>query len=79
MPGSKVPVLRQPSESGDTLPMWAQFAEFSGHHLWDLQAGPGETEDLADNGPLALDYSDRLQQALAAIDAPDDQGVRLGF
>ena len=79
MPGSEVPVLRQPHESGDTLPMWATFAEFSGHHLWDLQADPGETEDLADNGPLARDYADRLQQALAAIDAPDDPGLRLGF
>ena len=79
MPGSEASVLRQPYEAGDTLPMWDRFAEFSGHHLWDLQADPGETEDLADNGPLALDYADRLQQALAAIDAPDDQGVRLGF
>ena len=51
----------------------------NGHHPWDLQADPGETEELADNGPLALDYADRLRQALAAIDAPDNQEVRLGF
>ena len=42
MPGSEIPVLRQPYEAGDTLPMWARFAEFSGHQLWDLQADPGE-------------------------------------
>jgi arylsulfatase A-like enzyme len=46
MPGSKVPVIRQPFRDGDLLPYWA-YGRFSGNHLFDLNNDPGEDENRA--------------------------------
>ena len=46
MPGSDVPVIRQPFESGDVLPFWAGGARNVGrHHLYDLDVDPDEREN----------------------------------
>ena len=46
MPGSDVPVIRQPFAVGDALPFWAA-SRFTGNHLWDVDEDPAETRDLA--------------------------------
>ena len=43
MPGSDVPVIRQPFAAGDPLPFWAGGARNVGrHHLYDLCVDPDE-------------------------------------
>jgi arylsulfatase A-like enzyme len=43
MPGSKVPVIRQPFRDGDLLPFWAAGPDIVGrHHLFDLDLDPDE-------------------------------------
>jgi arylsulfatase A-like enzyme len=77
MPGSEVPVIRQPFQAGDLLPYWAA-TRFDGNHLWDLDEDPGEDRDLAGTAAEA-DARDLLRAALDAVDAPDDQLARLGL
>ena len=77
MPGSSVPVIRQPFAAGDLLPFWA-MTRFTGNHAWDLSVDPFEDEDRAGE-PLEKELADQLREALRAVDAPDDQLVRLGF
>ncbi len=77
MPGSDVPVLRQPFEAGDPVPYWA-FTRFAGHSLFDLSVDPDENEDLA-GSTREHDVADRLRTALLEVEAPDDQLERLGL
>ena len=44
MPGSTVPVIRQPFAAGDLLPFWA-LGRFSGNHLYDLRDDPAEERE----------------------------------
>ncbi len=46
MPGSGIPVIRQPFRAGDLLPYWA-MGRFSGNHLYRLSNDPGEERNLA--------------------------------
>jgi len=73
-----VPVLRQPFAEGDMLPLWGRLAQFSGNHLWNLDEDPGESNDLAGTA-LEARYERKLQAALAQIEAPEDQSIRLGL
>jgi len=77
MPGSQVPVLRQPFRAGDTLPFWA-WGEFSGHHVYDLVDDPDEERNLVGTA-AERDATDALRAALEAVDAPRDQFARLGL
>ena len=77
MPGSTVPVIRQPFAPGDMLPFWA-WGGFSGHHLYDLVEDPTEARNLAGTAG-EKEAADRLREALLAVDAPDDQLERLGL
>jgi arylsulfatase A-like enzyme len=77
MPGSRVPVIRQPFAEGDTLPFWA-LARFTGNHLFDLDGDPGEENNLA-GGAAERRSAEHLRAALREIDAPDDQLARLGL
>jgi hypothetical protein len=77
MPGSKVPVIRQPFEPGDLLPYWG-MGKFSGNHLYDLANDPTEDENRA--GERAeREAADKLREALKQVEAPEDQFVRLGM
>ncbi len=83
MPGSDIPVIRQPWDASDDLPFWA-WSGFSGHHLWDHDEDPDEQHELAAArgaapGALEADLADRLRSALLAVDAPSDHLVRLGL
>jgi hypothetical protein len=77
MPGSNVPVIRQHWDESDPLPFWAA-ARFSGNHLYDLNNDPSEEENLANSGREA-DAAEKLRTALKAVEAPDEQFVRLGL
>ena len=77
MPGSNVPVIRQPFRQGDLLPFWA-LGQFSGNHLYDLHNDPNEDENRAGEGS-ENDAADLLFQALREVEAPNDQFARLGL
>ncbi len=81
MPGSEVPVIRQPFAAADAVPYWAR-GRFTGHHLYDLDDDPDEHHNLAaDPGARAIqrDAAELLRTALVEIEAPDDQLRRLGL
>lgn len=77
MPGSKIPVIRQPFRAGERLPFWA-YGAFRGSQLFDLANDPAEDENLAGT-PLEKELADLLRSALVEIAAPDDQLDRLGL
>ena len=77
MPGTTVPVLRQPFRAGDLLPLWA-WGEFGGNHLYDLADDPAEERNLAGTA-VERDAADALRAALESVEAPRDQLVRLGL
>jgi hypothetical protein len=77
MPGTKVPVIRQPFVAGDLLPYWA-MGPFSGNHLYDLQNDPKEDENSAGE-KRESEHAYRLRQALIALEAPADHLERLGL
>lgn len=77
MPGSTVPVIRQPFGPGDRRPFWA-YAEFVGTLAHDLGDDPGETRNLADDG-FGRRLERQLDDALHEIEAPDDLFTRLGY
>jgi hypothetical protein len=78
MPGSEVPVIRQPFEVGDRVPFWALIGNFRGQHLFDLDVDPTEDENLAGTAREA-EAIDLLRAALEDVEAPDDQYARLGL
>jgi hypothetical protein len=77
MPGSDIPVIRQPFTTGDRLPFWA-MTRFTGNHLYDLHNDPVETENRRGEA-VERDLADKLRQALQSLEAPGDQMERLGL
>ena len=78
MPGSDVPVIRQPFAPGDRLPFWVGTACVGAHQLFDLDVDPCEDENLA--GTRAeRDMIDLLRAALESVHAPGEQFERLGI
>jgi arylsulfatase A-like enzyme len=77
MPGSAIPVLRQPFLAGDALPFWA-LGPFSGNHLYDLANDPAEQRNLAGR-PEERRAEEALREALIALEAPAEQLERLGL
>jgi arylsulfatase A-like enzyme len=77
MPGSKVPVLRQPFRAGDLLPYWALGAS-GPSELYDLADDPGEERNLCGT-PREREAAEKLRAALREVEAPDDQLLRLGL
>ena len=55
MPGSDVPVIRQPFEPGDALPFWAGTTCVDQHHCYDVGNDPDEDEDLVGTARRARD------------------------
>ena len=78
MPGSDVPVLRQPFELGDRLPYWCVGQPANAHALYDLSVDPDERENRVGE-PVERRMLDLLHAALTAMDAPEDQFERLGI
>ena len=77
MPGSTVPVIRQPFRAGDLLPYWG-YGRFHGTMAFDLAEDPGEERNLADDA-MGTTLAAMLHDALRAVDAPGDQFTRLGY
>lgn len=78
MPGSEVPVIRQPFQPGDLLPYWAAQGRFAGNRVYDLAEDPTEEHDRSGE-PLEKEMADLLRTALDEVEAPRDQLVRLGL
>ncbi|HEX5614239.1 MAG TPA: sulfatase-like hydrolase/transferase [Acidimicrobiia bacterium] len=78
MPGSDIPVIRQPFAPGDRVPFWVGRGCVDAHHLFDLDVDPDESEDLVGTR-LEREMLDLLHTALRDVDAPDDQFARLGL
>jgi hypothetical protein len=78
MPGSEVPVIRQPFAPGDMLPFWGAAPRVGDHHLYDYVNDPGESENrLA--GKDEREMQELLRVALRAVEAPPEQLTRLGL
>ncbi len=77
MPGSTVPVIRQPFEPGDRIPYWAVNPP-EGHYLFDLEEDPNERRNLTDT-PAEKQAIDLLRAALEEVEAPTEQLERLGI
>jgi arylsulfatase A-like enzyme len=80
MPGSDVPVIRQPFEPGDVLPYWVGGTPtlVDQHHLYDLGGDPDEAENRVGE-QLEGELVELLRTALDEVSAPDDQRARLGL
>jgi len=77
MPGSTIPVIRQPFAAGDLLPYWA-MGGFRGHHLFNLADDPREDRNLVGT-PAERQMTEKLRAALDEVEASSDQRERLGL
>jgi arylsulfatase A-like enzyme len=77
MPGSDVPVIRQPFDESDPLPFWAT-RKFTGNHLFDVTDDPSEQHNLA-GSTRETEAVDLLVAALDNVEAPSEQRIRLGL
>lgn len=79
MPGTGVPVIRQPFAPGDPLPYWAASPRIvDDHHLYDLDVDPDEQENRAGE-PAEAGMAELVRTALLELGAPGDQLERLGL
>ena len=81
MPGTNVPVIRQPYERGDALPFWALGAAPSASYLFDIEVDPLEEENLASTGSgsrAEAEMRDAVADELRRIEAPSDLLERIG-
>jgi hypothetical protein len=78
MPGSTVPVIRQPFAVGDRLPFWVMGGNVDQHHLYDLAVDPAESENRIGEA-VESEMVDLLRTALVELEAPGDQLERLGL
>jgi hypothetical protein len=79
MPGSDVPVIRQPltEETYGAHPFTLARSVSDAHLLFDA-ADIEETDDIAGSAREAH-YIELLRHALTEVDAPDEQLQRLGL
>jgi arylsulfatase A-like enzyme len=78
MPGTDVPVIRQPFTAGDPMPLWAAMGRARDHLLFDLDEDPSEDRNLA-GSPAESDAEEMLRRALGSVEAPTEQYERLGL
>ncbi len=78
MPGTSIPVIRQPFAAGDQVPFWANRLSVDRHFWFDLDVDPDEQENrVGESGEAAM--IDLLRAALDDVEAPADQYTRLGL
>ena len=78
MPGTDVPVIRQPFVAGDPLPFWAAGAPPRQTLLFDTDVDPGELENRASTtDPDERELRVALADELTRIGAPPDLRERL--
>lgn len=78
MPGSDIPVIRQPFAEGDLLPYWSMDAPVDAHELYVIPDDPEENENRAGE-KVESDMIELLRVALKEIEAPAEQFERLGI
>ena len=79
MPGTDIPVLRQPFEYGDQMPIWAFGDRAVGkHYLFDITTDPDEQENRIGE-KTESDMIELLRVALTELEAPSDQFERIGL
>ena len=78
MPGSEIPVMRQPFQPGDSLPFWVGGGNLGQHHLYDIDVDPNEAENRVGEA-LEREMVDLLRTALGEVEAPHEQFERLGI
>lgn len=79
MPGSAIPVMRQPFVAGDMLPLWASGPRNVGRDFcFDLVEDPNEEKNLT-NESVFGEMLSLLREALLGVAAPDEQFERLGL
>jgi hypothetical protein len=77
MPGSTIPVIRQPFREGDMLPFWAYAKKYE-TILFNRAEDPNETVNRIDD-PMAKHAEELLRVALHSVDAPSEQFERLAL
>jgi arylsulfatase A-like enzyme len=77
MPGSRIPVIRQPFRAGDLLPYWA-MGKFDGNNLYRVRDDPAEEANLAGSAEEKR-AAEKLRAALIEMEAPNDQLERLAL
>ena len=79
MPGTDIPVLRQPFEAGDQMPIWA-FGEHAigKHYLYDLMVDPDEGENRIGE-KVEKEMTELLRVALKSVESPSEQLTRTGI
>ncbi|MGH9046074.1 MAG: sulfatase/phosphatase domain-containing protein, partial [Acidimicrobiales bacterium] len=77
MPGTSVPVIRQPFEPGDPLPFWA-WGRPSRSFLFDVDEDPHEERSLI-GSPAEVELADALAGELRRIQAPTEVLERIGL
>ncbi|WP_040496500.1 sulfatase-like hydrolase/transferase [Ilumatobacter nonamiensis] len=78
MPGSDIPVIRQPFQAGDMLPFWVGGRNVDRHFMFDLDTDPDEQENRSTERG-ADEMATLLREAMLDVDAPVDQFERLGL
>lgn len=78
MPGSEVPVLRQPFAAGDPVPFWCMGQPLNDHHCFDLHNDPQELDNRLGSAD-ETDMIELLRCALLDHEAPAEQLERLGI
>ena len=78
MPGTEIPVIRQPFKQGDLLPFWSMNPSLGQHHLYQLDKDPGEENNCVSTS-LEDDMIELLRVALKEMQAPQEQFERLGI
>lgn len=77
MPGSTIPVIRQPFREGDLLPFWAYAKQYE-TLMFNRTEDPDETVNRIGDS-IAKDAEELLRVALTEIDAPSEQFERLAL
>ena len=77
MPGTRIPVIRQPLRAGDLLPYWA-MGKFSGNHLYRVRDDPAEEANLAGTAEEKR-AAEKLRVAMVEMEAPTEQFERLAL
>jgi len=78
MPGSEVPVIRQPFQPGDLLPYWCLSPRVGDHQCYDYVGDPEEKENRVGTSD-EKDLIELLRVALRDVEAPVEQLERLGL
>jgi arylsulfatase A-like enzyme len=77
MPGSTIPVIRQPFREGDLLPFWSYAKQYE-TIMFNRAEDPDESVNRIGDS-IAKDAEELLRVALTEVDAPSEQFERLAL